>query len=74
MMGGPDMMMGAWSVGHWIMFVLLVVLILYPTGRILSRMGFSPFWSVIAFIPPANIIGLWIVALTAWPRVKGPTS
>ena len=74
MMGGAAMMMGDWSIGHWIMFAVIAALILYPTGRILSRMGFSPFWSVVAFIPLANIIGLWIVALAAWPRGKGTTS
>jgi len=63
-------MMGNWSALHWIMFVVLAVVILYPIGRILSRIGFSPFWSVLAFIPLANIIGLWVVALAAWPRSK----
>jgi hypothetical protein len=63
-------MMGTWSTAHWIMFVILAVLILYPIGRILSRIGFSPFWAVLAFIPLANLIGLWVVALAAWPRSK----
>jgi hypothetical protein len=60
-------MMADWSILHWVPFVVLAVLILYPTGRILSRIGFSPFWSVLAFIPLANIIGLWVVALSVWP-------
>jgi hypothetical protein len=66
MMTGADMMM--WSAWHWIMFAALVALILYPAGRILTRIGFSPFWSVVALIPFANLIGLWVLALTAWPR------
>ena len=74
MMGGLGMMMGDWSIGHWIMFAAVVALILYPTGRILRRIGISPFWSVVALIPLANIIGLWVVALSAWPRDKGTTS
>ena len=70
MMGGPDMMMGAWSIWHWISFAIIVALIIYPVGRILSRIGFSPFWSILAFVPLANIAGLWILALSAWPREK----
>ena len=73
MMGGADMMMGYWSVWHWIVLALFAVLVLYPVGRILSRLGFSPLWSIVALIPVANLVGLWIVALAAWPREReGP--
>ena len=68
MMGGPGLFMGSWSVWHWIIFAIVAALILYPTGRILSRIGFSPFWSLIAFIPLINLVGLWVLALAAWPR------
>ena len=71
MMGGEVWMMGSWSLWHWIIFVVGVILIVYPIGRILSRIGFSPFWSILAFVPLFNIVGLWIVALSAWPRDKG---
>jgi hypothetical protein len=68
MMYEQDMIMGHWSIWHWVIFVAAVALILYPTGQILKRIGFSPFWSVLAFIPILNVIGLWIVALVDWPR------
>ena len=68
MMYGSDMMMGHWSVLHWVVFTVFAVLVLYPTGRILQRMGFSPFWSVVALIPFANLIGLWVVATVPWPQ------
>jgi len=71
MMGGSDMIMGYWSVWHWIVFAAFAALVLYPIGRILARIGFSPFWSVIAFIPFANLVGLWVVALATWPRNQG---
>jgi len=70
MMYGSDMM-GYWSVWHWIVFAIVAALVLHPIGRILSRIGFSPFWSVVAFVPVANLIGLWAVALATWPRDKG---
>ena len=69
-MDGSGMFMGYWSIWHWILFAVFAVLVLYPIGRILARIGFSPFWSVIALIPLANLVGLWIVALAAWPRDK----
>ncbi len=64
--------MGHWMDGydsaHWLWFVVVVAVILYPTGRILSRMGFSPFWSIVAFVPLLNLIGLWILAFSDWPE------
>ncbi|WP_395021326.1 hypothetical protein [Dongia sp.] len=67
-MGSFDMM--AWSAWHWVVFAAFAALILYPVGRILTRIGFSPFWSIIVFIPLANLIGLWILALSVWPRAS----
>jgi hypothetical protein len=52
---------------HWLWFIVVVALVLYPTGRILNRMGFSPLWSVLAFVPILNLVALWIVAFTDWP-------
>lgn len=53
---------------HWLMFVIFIVLVAYPVGRILRRMGFSPLWAILAFLPLVNLLGLWIVALSDWPR------
>ena len=65
-------MMDGWMHGdgpaHWLWFVVIAAAVLYPTGRILSRMGFSPFWSIVAFIPFLNLIGLWIAAFAEWPE------
>jgi hypothetical protein len=43
-------------------------LVLYPIGRILRRIGFSPVWSVLTFVPIVNLIGLRVLALSSWPR------
>jgi hypothetical protein len=64
-----------WTALHWVAFAIFAAPVIYPTGRILQRMGFSPFWSVIALIPFANLVGLWIVAIVPWPHsreVNGP--
>lgn len=61
-------MMVGYGFSHWLMFVIMAALILYPVGRILGRIGLSPFWSVVAMIPFLNLIGLWVLAFTQWPR------
>lgn len=70
MTGWTDMMWG-YGVGHWIFFVVMVAIVLYPIGRILGRLGLSPFWSVLALIPIVNLIGLWLLAFVDWPRGTG---
>ena len=67
-------MMGSWmgpadfGPSHWLLFTVIVAVILYPVGRILNRIGFSPFWSVLALVPLANLVGLWVLAFSDWPR------
>ena len=55
---------------HWLVFIVLVVVVLYPIGRILSRMGFSPLWSVLVFAPLINLVALWVLASIDWPEQK----
>ena len=52
---------------HWLIFIAMIALVLYPAGRILKRIGFSPFWSVLAFVPIVNLAALWVLALIEWP-------
>ena len=70
MMDQTYMVMSYWWPWHWLLFALCVVLVVYPVGRILSRIGLSPIWSVLAFVPGINLLGLWLVALIDWPRDK----
>jgi hypothetical protein len=44
-----------------------VAAMLYPTGRILRRLGFSPLWSILMFLPLINVIALWLLAFSEWP-------
>lgn len=57
---------------HWLIFAAIVALIVYPVGRILHRIGFSPLWSILVFVPVLNVLGLWIVAVADWPRRSNP--
>jgi uncharacterized membrane protein len=56
------MMTGSWSVTHLLFFAIMVAVVLYPVGLILRYLGYSPFWAVLACVPVANLIGLWVVA------------
>ena len=72
-------MMGDWTdmagygLGHWLIFAVMVTVILYPTGRILARIGLSPFWSILALIPFVNLVALWLLAFIDWPARERKT-
>lgn len=69
MMHSSGMMgMGGFGVVHWLIFAAAVALIAYPLGLILKRLGYSPLWAALAFIPLVNIVGLWLIALKAGDR------
>lgn len=39
-----------YGLAHWLSFAFGVAIILFPIGRILGRLGYSPFWSVLALV------------------------
>ena len=53
---------------HWFIVALAAGLVIYPVGRILGRMGLSPFLAIVAVFPFVNLVALWIVAFIDWPR------
>ena len=55
---------------HWLIFAATVAIMVYPAGRIIKRIGFSPFWSVLVFVPLVNPVALWILAMVDWPEQK----
>jgi len=48
----------------WLWFILTIGI------RILSRIGFSPLWAILTFIPFVNLVALWALALADWPERK----
>ncbi|MFK0375279.1 hypothetical protein [Pandoraea sp. NPDC090278] len=44
-----------------------IVLIGFPVWRILTRLGFSPWFTVLAFIPVVNVVSLWLLSYANWP-------
>jgi predicted PurR-regulated permease PerM len=71
MMMDSWMWMHGYGFGHWVFFAVMVAVVLYPVGRILRRLGLSPFWSVLALIPFVNLISLWVLAFSEWPGATG---
>lgn len=50
-----------------IIVAVLALATIWASGRILGRLGFSPWWSVISWLMPVNIIGLIVLSLIEWP-------
>lgn len=61
---GFDGWMMGWGIGHWIAFAAMTAAVLYPIGVILRRLGYSPFWAILTFVPVVNIIALWVAAFS----------
>ena len=58
---------------HWVMALvmplLFVILLGVPVANILHRAGRSRWWTIVAFVPFVNLIGLWLFAFTRWPNI-----
>ncbi len=50
----------------YVMFIALVVVL--PIGKVLQRIGFSPLFALLLFIPLINIIFLYAIAFRRWPN------
>jgi len=57
----------------YVPLIIICLLLLPPIGRILRRTGHSPWWCVLAVIPLANLIGLWVLAYGRWPAAEKAT-
>jgi uncharacterized membrane protein YhaH (DUF805 family) len=56
-----DIDMSSWP----LLFAL--ILVVPPVWKILSRVGYSGWWSLLALIPIVNLIALWMFAFGQWP-------
>jgi hypothetical protein len=70
-----DLVPSSW---HWVlppvMLLLLIVIFGVPIARILHRSGRSRWWTIVAFVPLLNLIGLWVFAFARWPKLdKSPS-
>ena len=40
-----------------------------PAAKALSRVGLSPWWSILSVVPVVGWFGLWAFAYARWPKV-----
>lgn len=66
--------MGSLSVWHWAIVAIMLLVLGVPVSRILRRLGFSGWWTILAFIPWINVVGLWVVAYIRWPKDSAVTT
>ena len=59
--------MGTFSIWHWVVVGVALLVLGYPIARILQRLGVSRWWTLVALIPYANVVGLWALAFVRWP-------
>ncbi len=75
-MNGHDYMGEFWVSSHWGLWPIVIGTLVWwlafgwPVARILHRMGFSRIWVLLCFVPLGNIIGLWVLSSTRWPRIE----
>jgi uncharacterized membrane protein YhaH (DUF805 family) len=57
------------GIALFVPLIIISLLLLPPVARILRRTGHSQWWCLLAFIPVANLLGLWMLAYARWPAV-----
>jgi hypothetical protein len=50
-----------------ILLVAMLAVVAWPAGLICRRIGFPAMLGLLAVIPFANLVLLWVVALSPWP-------
>ena len=53
--------------GEWVVLMVPIFLLLVPAWRIVTKAGYSGFWSLLIFIPLVNVIALFAFAFSEWP-------
>jgi type VI protein secretion system component VasK len=59
---------------HLTLIVLMAIVLFWPFGRILQRLGFNPLWCLVMFIPLVGTIALWLFAYSRWPALENAGS
>lgn len=56
-----------------VVVIYLAVLIVYfkALARILNRMGYSGWWSLLSIVPIVNLVAVWMLSKAEWPGRDG---
>jgi hypothetical protein len=47
--------------------LIVVLLVIWPICRLVSKTGYSGAWGLLFVVPLINVIALWFFAFTEWP-------
>ena len=47
---------------------IVELLFAIPAGTVLKRLGFSPWWALLCFVPVVALLAFWMLAFVRWPR------
>ena len=61
------------STSMFVVMTVAEVLFAIPAAMVLKRTGHSPWWALLCFIPIAALLGLWVMAFTAWTPQRSVT-
>lgn len=59
--------MGSLSIWHWLIVLVIIFTAIFPAWKIVSKAGFSGWWSLLSFIPVIGFFALRAFALIEWP-------
>ena len=59
--------MSSFSLWHWLIVLILLLVYVCPISKIIKKAGFSPWWSLVSMLPVINIVALWVFATVEWP-------
>jgi hypothetical protein len=62
------------SLEYWLILFVIAFMLLWPLGRILKRVGRSPWIAVFGVVPFAPIVMLWWIAYGRWPKDGPPAA
>lgn len=62
--------MGSFSVWHWLILLLYLVVVLVPAYKIVSKAGYSGWWCLLLLIPVVNLVMIWVFAFSRWPATQ----
>ena len=52
---------------HPVLYLVGAILVVIPFWMILPRAGIASAWALVALIPIAPLVLLWVLALKRWP-------
>jgi len=58
--------MASFSIWHWLILLIMLGVVVFPVWRIVAKTGHHPILSLLLFIPIANLVVLWFLALSEW--------